>query len=92
MKRIMFLSLMVLLLINSVFSFGQKENKGMAKIIGVPGIYGTEPHTYVCIKAETGKVYYVHPNNQKEIRDRKRGTIIIDRMDRNNIIDTNADT
>lgn len=72
MKRIIFLSIMVLLIISSVFAFGQKEDKGMETITGIPAVYGTEPHTYVCIDTETGKVFYVHPDNQKGVQELDR--------------------
>ena len=72
MRKIFIITIMVLLTISSVSAFGQKEDKGMEKITGVPGVYGTEPHTYVCIETETGEVFYVHPDNQKEIRDLER--------------------
>lgn len=71
-KKIFILTMMILLTISSVFALGQKEDKGMDKITGVPAVYGTEPRTYVCIETETGKVFYVHPDNQKEIRDLER--------------------
>ena len=72
MRRTIILLILIIVIASSVFAFGQKETERMEKIIGVPGVYGTEPHTYVCIKAETGKVYYVHPGNQKEIRELER--------------------
>ena len=76
MRKIFIITIMVLLAVSSVSAFGQKEEKGMEKITGVPGVYGTEPHTYVCIETETGKIYYVHPDNQKEIRDLDRYVFI----------------
>lgn len=72
MRKIFILTIMILLTISSVSASGQKEDKGMEKITGVPVVYGTEPHTYVCIETETGEVFYVHPDNQKEIRDLDR--------------------
>lgn len=72
MKNILYITLLIILTVSSVSSFGQKEVKGMVKITGVPTVYGTEPHIYVCIKANTGKIYYVHPDNQKEIRELER--------------------
>ena len=71
-RKIFIPVIMALLIISSVSAFGQKEDKEMEKITGVPAVYGTEPHTYVCIETETGEVYYVHPDNQKEIRDLDR--------------------
>ena len=56
----------------SVSAFGQKEEKEMATITGVPAVYGAEPFTYVCIETESGKVYYVHPDNQKLVRELDR--------------------
>lgn len=54
------------------FSFGQKEDEGMIKITGVYSVYGTEPHTYICIVTEDGHIYYVHPDDQKQVRDLDR--------------------
>lgn len=72
MKKIYFITLLAILTVCFVNAFGQKEEKGMDTITGVPGVYGTEPHTYVCIETEAGQVYYVHLDNQKEVRELDR--------------------
>ncbi|MDA3939030.1 MAG: hypothetical protein PF693_06955 [Spirochaetia bacterium] len=72
MRKIIILTIMVLIAISSISAFGQKEDNNLDKVTGVPGVYGTEPHTYVCIVTEEGKIYYVHPDDQKKVRDLDR--------------------
>ena len=73
MKKIVILIIILISITGTfVFAFGQREDKGIEMITGIPTVYGTEPHTYVCIETETGKTYYVHPDNQKGIRDLDR--------------------
>jgi len=67
MKKIFSTLIISLFIIGSVFAFGQKEERDMDKITGVPIVYGAAPHTYICIETDSGKVYYVHTDNQKEI-------------------------
>ena len=38
------------------------------EVTGRPVVYGHEPFTYLCIEAVDGTVYYVHPDQQQELR------------------------
>jgi len=68
MKKITLLMVIAIMMGASVLAVGQKEVQMKDRITGIPVVYGSEPHTYVCIETEAGKIYYVHPDNQKEIR------------------------
>ncbi len=37
-------------------------------ITGVIKVYGSEPHTYVGIKSENKKIFYIHPDYASKVR------------------------
>jgi len=48
---------------------GPREERYQLEIKGRPALYGHVPFTYVVIETVDGSKYYVHPDQQEEIRE-----------------------